>query len=171
MTSTSARRNLPLPARLLEEPPESQAGDRPAIPDGRGAGAECDAPEASGGKLWRDGGNLKSKANAHTDVNPAENQEKTAGETTVSPTEAIRPRKPPVTAPRVVQSFHSTESSSTGKLAEAATAKASDTMKATLIFSKAMPSNTATTPRHSVAMRETRSSEAESALPSLKSVA
>ena len=42
----------------------------------------------------------------------------------VRPTEETRPMKPPITAPLVVQSFHSTDSSSGGKLADAATAKA-----------------------------------------------
>ena len=42
----------------------------------------------------------------------------------VSATDEIRPRKPPITAPLVVQSFHSTDMNSTGKLAEAAIAKA-----------------------------------------------
>ena len=72
----------------------------------------------------------------------------TDGETIVSATDEISPRKPPITAPRVVQSFHSTDMNSTGKLAEAAIAKASDTMKAMFCFSKAMPSSTATMPEH-----------------------
>ena len=50
----------------------------------------------------------------------------TAGDTTVSSTDETRPRKPPITAPRVVQSFHSTDISSTGKLADAAIANARD---------------------------------------------
>ena len=41
----------------------------------------------------------------------------TAGETSVSSTDEARPRKPPITAPRVVQSFHSTDISSTKKRA------------------------------------------------------
>ena len=79
--------------------------------------------------------------------------------------------KPPMTAPRVVQSFHSTDMNSTGKLAEAAMANASDTMNAMFCFSKAMPSTTAIRPRASVVMRETFSSEALSALPFLNTVA
>ena len=79
--------------------------------------------------------------------------------------------KPPITAPLVVQSFHSTDSSSGGKLAEAATAKASDTMKAMFCFSNTMPSSTAMAPSVSVVMRETRSSAALSALPFLITVA
>jgi DNA polymerase-3 subunit epsilon len=79
----------------------------------------------------------------------------TDGDTTVSATEEIRPRKPPTTAPLVVQSFHSTLMKSTGKLADAAIAKASDTMKAMFCFSKAMPSTTATMPNAMVVMRET----------------
>src|SRR5690606_2127351 len=39
----------------------------------------------------------------------------TDGDTTVSPTEDTSPRKPPITAPRVVQSFHSSDRISTGK--------------------------------------------------------
>ena len=70
----------------------------------------------------------------------------------VSVTAMIRPRKPPVTAPLVVQSFHSTDMNSTGKLAEAAITKASMTMKATFSFSNAMPSTTATMPRPTVVM-------------------
>ena len=54
----------------------------------------------------------------------------------------------------MVQSFHSTDMNSTGKLAEAAMAKASDTMKAMFCFSKAMPSTTAITPSARVVMRE-----------------
>ena len=50
----------------------------------------------------------------------------TEGETTASATDEIRPKKPPITAPLVVQSFHSTLMNSTGKVAEAAMAKASD---------------------------------------------
>ena len=57
------------------------------------------------------------------------------GLTIVSTTALIRPTKPPMKAPRVVRPFHSIDSSSTGKLALAATAKARPTMKATLIFS------------------------------------
>ena len=71
----------------------------------------------------------------------------TDGDTTVSATEEIRPRKPPITAPRVVQSFHSTDMNSTGKLADAAIAKARDTMKAMFCFSNTMPSTTAMMPR------------------------
>src|SRR5690606_25228358 len=70
----------------------------------------------------------------------------TDGDRTVSTTEEISPRKPPITAPRVVQSFHSTDMNSTGKFAEAAIAKASDTMKAMFCFSNAMPRITASTP-------------------------
>jgi PAB1-binding protein PBP1 len=95
----------------------------------------------------------------------------TEGDSTVSTTDEIRPRNPPITAPLVVQSFHSTLMNSTGKLAEAAIAKASDTMKAMFCFSKAMPSTTATMPRAMVVILETRSSEALSALPFLTTVA
>ena len=55
--------------------------------------------------------------------------------------------------------------SSTGKLAQEATPKASATMKATFIFSNAMPSSTATTPRHRVAILETRISFSSLAWP------
>src|SRR5664279_5130571 len=95
----------------------------------------------------------------------------TEGETTVSATDEARPRKPPVTAPRVVQSFHSTDMNSTGKLADAAIANASETMNAMFCFSNTMPSTTATMPSATVVMRETRSSELLSALPFLISVA
>src|SRR5690606_33452038 len=94
----------------------------------------------------------------------------TEGDSTVSSTAVSRPRKPPMVAPRVVQFFHSTDMNSTGKLAEAAIAKASDTMKAMFCFSNAMPRITAITPSTMVVMRETRSSEAESALPFLNTV-
>ncbi len=70
----------------------------------------------------------------------------------------------------MVQSFHSTDMNSTGKFAEAATAKASETMKAMFCFSNTMPSSTATTPRHSVAIRDTFSSASLSAFPPLKTV-
>src|SRR5574343_710491 len=93
------------------------------------------------------------------------------GETTVRPTEEIRPRKPPITAPLVVQFFHSTDMKRTGKLAEAAMAKARETMKAMFCFSKAIPRTTAITPRTKGVIRETRSSAAESALPFLNTVA
>ena len=76
-----------------------------------------------------------------------------------------------MTAPRVVVPRQRMDSSSTGKLAEAATAKASDTMKATFCFSNRMPSSTAMTPSTSVVMRETRSSVALSARPCLMTVA
>ena len=89
----------------------------------------------------------------------------------VSTTEEIRPRKPPITAPRVVQSFHSTDISSTGKLAEAAIAKARLTMKAMFCFSKTMPSTTAMTPSATVVMRETFSSDLLSTWPFLMTVA
>ena len=95
----------------------------------------------------------------------------TDGLSTVRTTAAIRPAKPPITAPLVVQFFHSTYSKSTGKLAEAATANASETMKAMFCFSKAIPSSTAITPSASVVMRETFSSDALSALPCLNTVA
>ena len=88
----------------------------------------------------------------------------------VSATDETSPRKPPITAPLVVQSFHSTDMNSTGKFAEAATANASETMKAMFCFSKTIPSRTASTPRQIVAIRETRSSAALSALPFLKTV-
>ncbi len=95
----------------------------------------------------------------------------TDGDTTVSTTELISPRKPPMTAPRVVQSFHSTLMNSTGKLADAAMAKARLTMKAMFCFSKAMPSTTAMMPRQMVVIFDTRSSEALSAVPFLTTVA
>src|SRR6476469_1471017 len=50
----------------------------------------------------------------------------------VRPTAVIKPRKPPMVAPRVVHLLHRTDMNSTGKLAEAAMANASDTMTATL---------------------------------------
>ena len=52
----------------------------------------------------------------------------TASESTVMTSAASKPAKPPVTAPFVVQFFHSTESIRAGKLAEAAMANASETM-------------------------------------------
>jgi hypothetical protein len=64
------------------------------------------------------------KTSTHTDF-----------DSTVRPTAVIRPRKPPMVAPRVVHLLHRTDMNSTGKLAEAAMAKASDTMKATLTVS------------------------------------
>ena len=88
----------------------------------------------------------------------------------VRPTEEIRPKKPPITAPRVVHCFHSMDKISAGKLAEAATAKASDTMKAMFCFSNKMPNTTATRPKARVVMRETFSSAALSALPFLMTV-
>jgi hypothetical protein len=88
-----------------------------------------------------------------------------AGDMMVSATEEIRPTVPPATAPLVVQSFHSTDMNSTGKLAEQATAKASITMKATFSFSNTMPSSTAKMPRQTVVIFDTRSSVAESTLP------
>src|SRR5574343_483829 len=71
----------------------------------------------------------------------------TAGDRIVRPAEASRPTKPPTKAPLVVQSFHITDISSTGKLAEQAIAKASMTMYATFCFSKAIPRRIATTAR------------------------
>ena len=68
----------------------------------------------------------------------------TDGDSTVSSTDEIRPRKPPITAPRVVQPFHRMDRISGGKLADAATANARDTMKAMFCFSKAIPRTTAT---------------------------
>src|SRR5450830_685856 len=96
------------------------------------------------------------KASTHTLLDP-----------TVSTTAMISPTKPPVTAPLVVQSFHSTDMNSTGKLAEAATTKASITMKATFSFSKAIPKVTAMMPRITVVILETRSSSAWSTRPFL----
>ena len=95
----------------------------------------------------------------------------TDGDTIVSSTDETRPRKPPITAPRVVQSFHSTDMSSTGKLADAAIANASETMNAMFCFSNAMPSTTATMPSAIVVRRDTFSSAALSALPFLNTVA
>ena len=95
----------------------------------------------------------------------------TDGESTVNTTDETSPRKPPITAPRVGQSFHNTLMNSTGKFAEAATAKARETMKATFCFSNTMPSSTATTPNATVVMRETRNSSLLSAWPFLISVA
>ena len=86
----------------------------------------------------------------------------TDGDTIVSSTDETSPRKPPITAPRVVQSFQSTDMKSTGKFADAAIANASDTMKAMLCFSKTMPSATARMPRTTVVMQL----EALSAVPS-----
>src|SRR5439155_6903163 len=87
----------------------------------------------------------------------------TDGDTIVSATDDTSPRKPPITAPLVVQSFHSTDMNSTGKLADAAIANASATMNAMFCFSNAMPSATATMPSPSVVSRDTFSSEALSA--------
>lgn len=56
------------------------------------------------------------------------------GDTTVSATDEINPRKPPITAPRVVQFLLSTDVNSTGKLAEAATAKAGNIMRAMFLL-------------------------------------
>ncbi|MNR26068.1 hypothetical protein D3C85_1432560 [compost metagenome] len=95
----------------------------------------------------------------------------TACDRIVSTTADNSPMKPPIVAPRVVQPFHSTDMNSTGKLAEAATAKASDTMKAIFCFSKTMPSTTATTPRMTVVIRDTCSSSRLLALPCLNTVA
>ena len=87
------------------------------------------------------------------------------GLTIVSTTALIRPTKPPMKAPRVVRPFHSIDSSSTGKLALAATAKARPTMKATLTFSNTMPRMIATTPSTMVVIREAPTSAASSTLP------
>lgn len=95
----------------------------------------------------------------------------TDGDSTVNTSEEIRPRKPPITAPRVVQFFHNKDRISTGKLAEAAMANASDTMKATFCFSNTMPSSTAITPSTRVVTRETFSSEPGAGLPFLITVA
>ena len=59
---------------------------------------------------------------------------------------------------------------STGKLAEAAMAKASDTMKAMFCFSNAMPNTTAMMPSAMVVILETRSSSALLAWPFLITV-
>ncbi|MCY1508630.1 hypothetical protein D9M68_429450 [compost metagenome] len=95
----------------------------------------------------------------------------TACDRMVSTTADNSPIKPPAVAPRVVQPLHSTDMNSTGKLADAATANASDTMKAMFCFSNTMPSTTATRPRMIVVMRETRSSTELVACPFLKTVA
>src|SRR5690606_4444368 len=68
----------------------------------------------------------------------------------------IRPKKPPMVAPRVVQPRHAIDSTNTGKLALAAIAKASPTIKATFWFSKIMPSKIANTPNTTVEIREIR---------------
>ena len=61
-------------------------------------------------------------------------------------TAVIRPMKPPMRrAAGSMQSFHSTDMNSTGKLARRRS-RTSDTMKAMFCFSKAMPSTTAITP-------------------------
>jgi len=76
-----------------------------------------------------------------------------------------------MTAPRVVVPFHNSDRISTGKLPEAASAKASETMKATFCFSNRIPSRIANAPSASVLMRETLSSLADVAFPLLKTVA
>jgi len=58
-----------------------------------------------------------------------------------------------------------------GKLAEAAMAKASDTMKATFCFSNTMPRNMAMMPRATVVSLEILSSSLELALPFLRAEA
>src|SRR5271157_4971483 len=70
----------------------------------------------------------------------------------------MRPTKPPMKAPRVVRPSHSMESSSTGKLALAATANARPTIKATFTFSNKTPRMIATMPSTTVVMRDTRTS-------------
>ena len=95
----------------------------------------------------------------------------TASESMVMTSAASRPAKPPATAPLVVQPFHSTERIRAGKLAEAAMAKVSDTMKATFCFSNTMPRNMAMMPRATVVSLEILSSSLELALPFLSAEA
>ena len=66
-----------------------------------------------------------------------------AGDNIVSSSASSTPTKPPITTPRVVHPLHSSDITSTGKLPDAASAKARLTMKATFCFSNAMPSRIA----------------------------
>src|ERR1700682_6152315 len=95
----------------------------------------------------------------------------TAGDRMTPTTALIRPRKPPIIAPRVVSPFQKIDMTSTGKLHDAAMAKASPTMKATFWFSNMMPRMIASTPRNSVAIFETRISSCALAFPSLITMA
>src|SRR6266487_5402737 len=74
----------------------------------------------------------------------------TAGDR-MTPTRALsKPRKPPIRAPRVVRPFQKIDITSTGKLHDAAMAKARPTMKATFWFSNTMPRMIASTPRNNL---------------------
>ena len=79
----------------------------------------------------------------------------------------MRPAKPPICAPRVVSPFQKIDMSSTGKLQDAAMAKARPTMKATFWFSKTMPRMMARMPSTTDAIFETRISSCSTALPFL----
>jgi len=83
----------------------------------------------------------------------------------------IRPIAPPMTAPRVVILPQNIDISRTGKLVEAAMAKARPTMKATFWFSKAMPSTMETMPMMTVVIFDTRISSASLARPRAKTEA
>ena len=71
----------------------------------------------------------------------------------------------------LVKPFQKIDMTSTGKLHDAAMAKASPTMKATFWFSNMMPRMIASTPRNRVAIFETRISSCSLALPSLITMA
>jgi hypothetical protein len=70
-----------------------------------------------------------------------------------------------------VQSFHSSDRISTGKFPEAASAKASETMKATFCFSNNMPSSIASVARTRTVRRDTLSSSLELTSPLRKVIA
>ena len=67
--------------------------------------------------------------------------------------------------------FHISDISSTGKLQDAAIAKARPTMKATLLFSNLMPRPIAMMPSTTVVIFDTRISSCSFALPPLMTVA
>src|SRR5690554_540495 len=68
----------------------------------------------------------------------------------------IKPRKPPIAAPRVVQPRQEMESTKTGKLELAAIAKAKPTINATFWFSNTMPRIIDKIPSATVEIREMR---------------
>ncbi len=90
-----------------------------------------------------------------------------AGDNMVSTNAVTSPIVPPQTTPLVVQPRHSTLITSTGKLPDAARAKARLTMKATFCVSNNMPSRMASAARTSTVRRDTRNSSSLVAFPFL----
>ena len=95
----------------------------------------------------------------------------TAGDKKINSTQLIKPPYMLHSTPVVLNRFQNSEYRIVGRFAEAATAKASATRKATFWPSAAMPPSTASTPMTHAVMRATRTSLSASRLSRLITLA